>query len=94
MKRKERPGSEVSGETAFRVSLDRMEEELAVLITMEGHQFTIPAALLPESASEGDVIDVLMRRNLEETEALGDRVRDLQRRLLERTAGREKAEDL
>jgi hypothetical protein len=48
----------------------------------------LPAGYLPEDSREGDVLDVILRRNPEETEELAGRVRDLQQRLLDRTRER------
>lgn len=75
-------------ENGLMVSLDRIEEELAVLITEDGQSWLVPARHLPHGSREGDVLDVLLRRNLRETEELSGRVAELQRRLLERTARR------
>mgnify|MGYP006277622309 CR=1 FL=1 len=75
-------------ENELMVSLDRIEEELAVLITEDGQSWLVPALYLPPGSREGDVLDVQFRRNLRETEALSGRVAELQRKLLERTARR------
>jgi hypothetical protein len=74
------------------VSLDRIEGLLAVLITGDGQSWLVPAAHLPSGSREGDVLDVSFRRDPEETEKLAERVGDLQRRLLERTARRHEGE--
>ncbi len=70
------------------VSLDRIEEGIAVLVTPGGHMWLLPAEYLPEGSGEGDVLDVTLRRNPEETEKLAGRVHDLQQRLLDRTRER------
>jgi len=70
------------------VSLDRIEEGIAVLVTKDGHMWLLPAADLPENAREGDVLDVVLRRNPAETEKLAGRINNLQQRLLDRTAER------
>lgn len=75
-------------ENGLMVSLDRIEEELAVLITEDGQSWMVPARCLPPGCREGDVLDVMLRRNPRETEALAGRVAELQSRLLERTARR------
>ena len=75
------------------VSLDRIEEEIAVLVTPDGHMWLLPAAYLPEDSREGDVLDVILRRNPAETAKLAGRVRDLQQRLLERTRERNENQD-
>ncbi len=70
------------------VSLDRIEEGIAVLILEDGHMWLLPAANLPDGSMEGDVLDVILRRNPEETEKLTGRIHDLQERLLNRTRER------
>lgn len=83
----------MTGEKEFSVSLDRIEEGLAVVVTEEGHSWHMPSEYLPEGSREGDVIDFMLRRNEEKREALAGRIRDLRRELLERTGKREE-EDL
>ncbi|MCK8519318.1 DUF3006 domain-containing protein [Methanoculleus sp. 7T] len=53
-------------ESAFRVSLDRVEEGLAVLLLREDEsiRFTLPIALLPEGAREGDILEIAVRRDV------------------------------
>jgi hypothetical protein len=48
----------------------------------------LPAANLPKDSGEGDVLDVILRRNPGETAKLARRVHDLQQRLLDRTRER------
>ncbi|OPL20001.1 MAG: hypothetical protein AVO35_00655 [Candidatus Aegiribacteria sp. MLS_C] len=76
-------------ESMIRVSLDRVEEGIAVLLTEDGWTWNVPADSLPEGSDEGDVIDVVFRLNPRETRKLADRVAELQRMLLRRTAERE-----
>lgn len=80
-------------EKKLMVSLDRIEQQLAVLITEDGQSWLVQARHLPPGSREGDVLDVLFKRNPGETEELSRRVAELQRRLLERTdrRGREDA---
>lgn len=79
-------------ESLTRVSLDRIEEGMAVLITEQGASLSLPAECLPAGAREGDVLDLLIRRNPVETEKLADRVEELRNRLLERTRRRRAGE--
>lgn len=55
--------------STFRVSLDRVEEGLAVLLLREDEsvRFTLPASLLPEGAREGDILEVAVRRDVTAT---------------------------
>ncbi|NLB01488.1 MAG: DUF3006 domain-containing protein [Methanomicrobiales archaeon] len=63
-------------ESAFRVSLDRIEEGLAVLLLRddESIQFTLPRALLPGDAREGDILEIAIRRDVAATEEARQRV--------------------
>ena len=70
------------------VSLDRIEEKMGVLLAREGMMWVVPIEYLPENCREGDVLEITFRRGPEETQALKDRVNDLQQRLLERTEER------
>ncbi|HOB18468.1 MAG TPA: DUF3006 domain-containing protein [Candidatus Methanoculleus thermohydrogenotrophicum] len=56
-------------ESTFRVSLDRVEEGLAVLLLREDEsvRLTLPIALLPEDAREGDILEVAIRRDVAAT---------------------------
>jgi len=78
----------MADEKKILVSLDRIEEGIAVLVTPDGHMWLLPAAHLPEDSGEGDVLDVILRRNPGETAKLSERVHDLQQRLLDRTRER------
>ncbi|NOQ21791.1 MAG: DUF3006 family protein [Candidatus Aegiribacteria sp.] len=71
------------------VSLDRIEEGIAVLVTPDGHMWLLPEEYLPGESREGDVLDVILRRNPGETEKLAGRVHDLQQRLLDRARERD-----
>ena len=73
------------------ISLDRIEEGIAVLVTKDGHMWLMPAEYLPEDSREGDVLDVILRKNPEETEKLAGSIHDLQRKLLERTRQRDES---
>jgi hypothetical protein len=81
----------MSLESTFHVSLDRIEEGLAVVMTREGHQWILPVGYLPESAVGGDVLRVTVSVDEEETEKLAGRIHDLQQRLLDRTRNRDQA---
>ncbi len=74
------------------VSLDRIEEEIAVLVTREGHMWLLPADYLPEGSLEGDVFNVIIEKNRKETEKLADSIQSLQQRLLDRTSERNKSD--
>ncbi|MBZ4394668.1 DUF3006 domain-containing protein [Myxococcus faecalis] len=61
--------------TQSRATLDRIEDEVAVLI-VDGQEVTRPLASLPEGAREGDVIHLeTMTVDPEATEALREEVR-------------------
>jgi hypothetical protein len=72
-------------ESKIMASLDRIEDGLAVLILHSGHMWLLPCEDLPEGSGEGEVLDIIIRRNPEETEKITERIHDLQQRLLNRT---------
>ncbi|MDV2482824.1 DUF3006 domain-containing protein [Methanoculleus sp. Wushi-C6] len=76
-------------ESVFRVSLDRIEEDLAVLLVREDEsiRFTLPRSLLPEDAREGDILTVAVRREVAATEEARQRVAERIARL--RAKGRD-----
>lgn len=51
-----------------RVQLDRIEGDLAVLV-YQGESFELPAALLPESAREGDTLELTLTADEDATRA-------------------------
>ncbi|MBD3371031.1 DUF3006 family protein [Candidatus Fermentibacteria bacterium] len=73
------------GETELLVSVDRIEDGTAVLVSREAHRWLLPAHLLPEGCSEGDVLRITLRRDPEETERLRRKIGDLQERLRNRS---------
>ncbi|WP_292366181.1 MULTISPECIES: DUF3006 domain-containing protein [unclassified Methanoculleus] len=75
-------------ESAFRVSLDRVEEGLAVLLLREDEsvRFTLPRSLLPPGAREGDILMIAIRRDVAETEEARQRVAERIERLRKRSA--------
>ncbi|NLA31786.1 MAG: DUF3006 domain-containing protein [Methanomicrobiales archaeon] len=66
-------------ESIIRVSLDRVEEGLAVLLLRddESIRFTLPRVLLPRNAREGDILEIAIRRDVAATD-------DARRRVAER----------
>ena len=76
-------------ESAFRASLDRVEEGLAVLLLREDEsvRFTLPRTLLPQGAREGDILEVVIRRDVAATEEARRRVAERIERM--RGKGRE-----
>ena len=72
------------------VSLDRIEEGIAVLLLREGHIWLMPDIYLPEGSREGDVFEVTLKKNPEETGKLAGSIHNLQQRLLDRTRERNK----
>jgi len=63
-------------ESIIRVSLDRVEEGLAVLLLRddESVRFTLPRALLPRNAREGDILEIAIRRDVAATDEARRRV--------------------
>jgi hypothetical protein len=65
------------------VSIDRIEEGIAVLIGMDDAtvRMTVPVSALPPGSSEGDIITLSLERDGIATAAARKRVIDLQERL-------------
>jgi hypothetical protein len=78
-------------EDELRVSLDSVEEGIAVLTTRAGARWLVPVRFLPGDVHEGDVLRVTFSRDAAATEELADRVHELQERLLRRTEDRRSA---
>lgn len=62
--------------TRFKVTLDRIEDNIAVLLVRdeEARKIDIPLFLLPAGSREGDILDITISRNAQETEAAKERV--------------------
>ncbi|HQD25077.1 DUF3006 domain-containing protein [Methanoculleus sp. DTU007] len=56
-------------DSVFLVSLDRIEEGLAVLLLREDEsvRFTLPSSLLPKDAREGDILEIAIHRDVAAT---------------------------
>ncbi|WP_205804455.1 DUF3006 domain-containing protein [Methanolobus halotolerans] len=63
----------------FKVSLDRVEEDIAVLLVRddESIKIDIPLPLLPSGCKEGDILDINIERDEKETEDAKKRVSSL-----------------
>ncbi|KUK63360.1 MAG: Uncharacterized protein XD82_0371 [Methanoculleus marisnigri] len=70
-------------ESTLRVSLDRVEEGLAVLLLREDEsvRFTLPRSLLPDDAREGDILEIAIRRDVAATAEARRRVAERIERL-------------
>ncbi|SHI61432.1 Protein of unknown function [Geosporobacter subterraneus DSM 17957] len=62
--------------------LDRIEEETAV-IEWQGQMIMLPAALLPEDAKEGDLLEISIKIDHEGTKGREERIAEKARRLWE-----------
>jgi|GEM_PF-299708 len=80
----------MADEKPLLVSLDRIEEGIAVLITEDGQSWHVPESRMPDGSREGQLFDVIFRINQQETEDLSERIGDLQRALLRRTEERQR----
>lgn len=67
----------------FKVTLDRIEEHLAVLLLKEDESIEIhlPVFLLPQECKEGDILSISILRDTQETEAAEKRVSTLLEKL-------------
>ncbi|HHV24564.1 MAG TPA: DUF3006 domain-containing protein [Methanosarcina sp.] len=67
----------------FKVTLDRIEEGIAVLLVRDEEtvKINIPLFLLPPESREGDILDITIARNIKETEDAKERVSALLEKL-------------
>jgi hypothetical protein len=77
----------------FKVTLDRIEEGTAVLLIRDEEtiKINIPLFLLPAGSKEGDVLDITIARDVQETEDAKERVSSLLEKLKNKNQGRLKA---
>lgn len=68
---------------SFKVTLDRIEEDVAVLLVRDDEtiKIKIPLFLLPEDSKVGDILDITIDRHVRETEAAKERVSSLLEKL-------------
>jgi hypothetical protein len=72
------------GSPGLVVTLDRVEEGLAVLVADDGRRITVPESALPGGTLEGSVLIMTLTPDPEETRRRLERVSELRRRLLDR----------
>jgi Protein of unknown function (DUF3006). len=74
---------------SFKVTLDRIEEGIAVLLVRDKEliKINIPLSLLPSESREGDILDITIARNLQETEDAKKRVSSLLEKLKNKSIG-------
>lgn len=67
----------------FKVTLDRIEESITVLLLQddESIKINIPLFLLPPESREGDILNLSIDRDIQETEAAKERVSSLLEKL-------------
>jgi hypothetical protein len=68
---------------SFKVTLDRIEEGIAVLLVRDDEtiKINIPLTLLPSGSKEGDILDIAITRDVQETETAKERVSSLLEKL-------------
>jgi hypothetical protein len=73
----------------FKVTLDRIEEGTAVLLVRDDEtvKIDIPLFLLPAGSKEGDVLDITIARDVQETEDAKERVSSLLEKLKNKNQG-------
>ena len=69
--------------TNLKVTIDRIEEGIAVLLVRDEEKIKInvPFTLLPVGSKEGDILDIVITRDVQETEAAKERVSSLLEKL-------------
>lgn len=68
---------------SFKVTLDRIEEGTAVLLVRDDEtvKINIPLFLLPAGSKEGDILNITIDMDIQETEAAKERVSALLEKL-------------
>lgn len=79
------PGPKPAGRVRFKVIVDRIEGDLAVLELPDGGQATLPTRLLPRGLHDGAVLDVAVTLDAADEARRRAEVEELQRRLLDRS---------
>jgi len=67
----------------FKVTLDRIEQDTAVLLVRDNEaiQINIPLFLLPPESKEGDILDITVAIDVQETEAAKESISNLLEKL-------------
>jgi hypothetical protein len=67
----------------IKATLDRIEEDIAVLLVRDEEKIkiNIPLFLLPAGSKEGDILDITITKNIQETETAKERVSNLLEKL-------------
>jgi hypothetical protein len=67
----------------FKVTLDRIEEGIAVLLLRDEEKIKInfPLTLSPSGSKEGDIQNIIIVRDMQETEGAKERVTNLLEKL-------------
>jgi hypothetical protein len=75
----------------FKVTLDRIEDCTAVLLLRddESIKIDVPLFLLPQESKEGDILNISIERDVQETEAAKERVSALLEKLKNKNKGAE-----
>jgi hypothetical protein len=68
---------------SFKVTLDRIEENVAVLLVRDEEiiKINIPLFLLPTGSKEGDILNIIITKDVQETEGAKERVSALLEKL-------------
>jgi len=66
----------------MKATIDRIEGQMAVLLAGdEAVRFNMPISLLPDGCREGDILNLVIEKNLEETQDAKERVSGLMEKL-------------
>jgi hypothetical protein len=70
-----------------RLSIDRFEGDIAVLLTDDGHQINVPKTLLPKGVRAGDILTLTIERDTEATKKVAKETRAIQDELKKTDTG-------
>jgi hypothetical protein len=78
---------DIAGRASMKASIDRIEGSIAVLITREDNPvtFNLPVIFLGD-CHEGDIVDIIIKRDPESTKAAKERVSSLIEKLKKKSS--------
>jgi len=78
---------DIAGRASMKASIDRIEGTIAVLLTKEDNPiaFNLPVTIIGD-CREGDIVDIIIKRDSESTKAAKERVSSLIEKLKKKSS--------